>query len=48
MHDFKQLEEGLGHDCYLDAVQSYGLDYYFELTALHLTQHISHTQSKLK
>ena len=46
-YDFKQLREGLGHDCYLDIVQSYGLDYYLEFTALHLGQHIAHTQSNL-
>jgi len=47
-HDFKQLGEGLGHDCYLDIIQSYGLSYYFELTAPHLGQHIAHTPSNLK
>ena len=47
-HDFKQLEEGLGHDCYLDTVQSYGLGYYFEFIAPYLGQHIAHTQSNLK
>jgi len=48
MHDFKQLEEGLGPDCYLNTVQSYGLGCYFKFTAPHLGQHIAHTQSKLK
>ena len=40
---FKQLGEGLGHDCYLKKEQSYGLGYYFEPTAPHMVQNIAHT-----